>query len=282
LTLVGVLLPLIVFGLSAFLVPEWKGGCAHGWGDCFHLGKLALTPFVLWATAALYAVEVCRVTNPTERWIVLGFFFGAMVSSVCLAYGLVFCGLQMGRLAAWLLVPAYISAWYNARAIQLMKAASLNPVAFVIASCSSLPFWVGAVVWSRRTYEALPDQNPSCFVVTAATRGHRRLVGPFVQVKHGGHLVLANQQLMTLWQFEAAWRVHAPRSHARFRRAYNLIGPAIARNITSSWIADLAYLALKPAEFLACIAGRLNLGTDSDERLLPGPLPTIAKSQTTL
>jgi hypothetical protein len=272
LTLVGVLLPLFVFAFSAFLVPEWKGGCDHGWVDCFHVGKLALTPFVLWATAALYAVEVCRVAKPTARWIVLGFFFGAMVSSVCLVYGLVFCGLQKSGMAAWLLVPAYVPVWYITRAIQLMSAASFRPVAYVIASCSSLPFWFGAVVWSRRTYEALPDQAPSCFVVTAATRGHRRFVGPFVEVTHRGHLVQANQQLMTLWRFEALWRARTPRSHARFRRAYNRAGPAIARSITSPWIADLAYLALKPAEFLAGFAGRLNSGSNGNQGLSPLPL----------
>ena len=56
---------------------------------------------------------------------------------------------------------------------------------------------------------------------------------------------------MTLWQFEAWWRDHAKRSHALFRRAYNHLGPVVARRISSAWKADLAYLMLKPVEFVA-------------------------------
>jgi hypothetical protein len=61
----------------------------------------------------------------------------------------------------------------------------------------------------------------------------------------------ANQQLITLWQLEALWRTTALRSHTIFRRGYNLFGPIIARRITSPWVADAAYVALKPAELLA-------------------------------
>jgi hypothetical protein len=43
-----------------------------------------------------------------------------------------------------------------------------------------------------------------------------------------------------------------------FRRVYNKIGPVIARNISSPFLADALFLALKPAEFFA--RGLLNLG----------------------
>ncbi len=247
LSFVGVFLPLFVFGMSMGLVPEWKGKCSHGWIDCFHEGKLALTPLVLWATAALYAVEIWRVANRLRRWIVLGFFIGAMVSSICLVYGM-FCNDGM---LAWLLVPLYVSVWYSVRAIQLVKAAPFKPAEYVIATCGSLPFWIWAVIWSRRTYAALPDKPPDCFVVTAAMRGHRQVVGPFFEVTHGGHILQANQQLMTLWRFEAQWCVYAPRSHAGFRQIYNRLGPVVARNISGPLVADFAYFLLKPVEFLA-------------------------------
>jgi hypothetical protein len=252
--LVGVLLPLFVFAFSVFLVPEWKGGCTHGWWDCFHVGKLALTPLVLWATAALYAVEVCRVTDPTKRWIVLGFFLGALVSSGCLVYGLVCTSFGSGNLAAWLLVPGYVSVWYCARTVLLMRAAALTPTNYVTAACGSLPFWVGSLAWARYAYAALPNQPPSCFVVSAAMQGHPRLVGPFFETSRAGRSLMANRQLLTLWQFEALWRDRFPRSHSCFRRAYNRFGPSLARRITSPWAADLVYLALKPAQFLAELA----------------------------
>ena len=84
----GILLPLPVFWWSKYLVPEWKGGCTLGWVDCFHMGKIALTPFVIWATAALYAVEILGVRNRTRPWIVLGFLNGAIVSSMCALFGI--------------------------------------------------------------------------------------------------------------------------------------------------------------------------------------------------
>ena len=38
--------PLFFFIASAGLEPNWQGECQLGWLDCFHQGKLALTPLV--------------------------------------------------------------------------------------------------------------------------------------------------------------------------------------------------------------------------------------------
>jgi hypothetical protein len=43
----------------------------------------------------------------------------------------------------------------------------------------------------------------------------------------------------------------APRSHRRFRCFYNFIGPVVASRVTSPFIADAAYLAIKPVEIVA-------------------------------
>ena len=75
---IGILLPLFVFFMSVYIVPEWKGGCHRGWLDCFHLGKLALTPLVLWACAAFYTIQVLRPAYTHRTWIVLGIFTGAI------------------------------------------------------------------------------------------------------------------------------------------------------------------------------------------------------------
>jgi hypothetical protein len=249
----GVLLPLFVFLFSAFLVPEWKGGCRHGWLDCFHLGKLALTPLVLAATTALYALDIYRVANRTRQWIVMGIFLGAIIASVCFVFGIVTTGGQPGA-ALWLLVPFYVSVWYGIRAGQLAKTAGFGVAPYLRAFSCSLPFWLAGWFWSRYTYASLPDQPPSCFVVTATARGHESIVGPFFEINHGGRIRRANRQLITLWHFEALWRAHAPLSHALFRRAYNRLGPAVAGRITSPGMADLAHLAIKPVELLAALA----------------------------
>ncbi len=246
----GVMLPLFIFLFSAALVPDWKGGCRHGWLDCFHQGKLALTPLVLWATAALYAVEVSR-TKPPTRWIRLALFVGATVAGMCFLYGLLSIGGSAGTMLLWLLVPFYVTVWHAIRAYQLMAVSQFKPVTYALTFCGSMPFWIGGLIWSRRIYESLPNNPPNCFVVTAASRGHRKFVGPFYRIKRHGRTRAANQQLLTLWQLEALWSARAPRSHASFRFAYDRLGPGIARRLTSTWAADAAYVALQPAEFLA-------------------------------
>jgi hypothetical protein len=242
LSLLVVVLPLFAFFFSAILVPDSKAGCNHGWLDCFMVGKLALMPLALVATAALYSLEVWRVKNRTMKWVVVGIFLGALVSVPCLVYGV--CCIGLTKL---MLVPLYVAAWYTIRSVQLIKASDMRLKSYLGMLLGSLPFWVGSVLWSQNTYASLPDTS-NCFVVTAAGRGHRRLVGPIFKVNHAGRRVRANQQLIRLWQFENLWRIRAPRSHASFRHFYNRLGPVIAAQIRSPWQADLAYLTIKPLE----------------------------------
>lgn len=275
LSVVGLILPVFVFMASAFLVPDWKGGCHHGWLDCFHSGKLVLLPFVLWASSALYAVEVLRVQNRIRPWIVFGISLGALVSGVCLLFGLVV--LEFGRqgdnpLFMWLIVPLYVAVWYAIRAVQLARASSKSWGAHLVALSSSLPFWIASVVLSRRCYLALPDQPPDCFIVTAAMRGHVALVGPFTAIRRNGQPRIANRQLMIFWCIESIWSDRLPRSHNAFRRMYNRLGPEIARRIKSPFLADIIYLMLTPVELIGRLAlvvyDRTSLGQSPKDRRL--------------
>lgn len=247
----GVCLPLFVFLFSGGLVPDWKGGCHNGWIDCFYMGKLALTPFVLWATVALFYVEGGWVKGPVPAWVGPGLFMGAVISVVCLLFGIATTGLNaQGPLVWWLLVPGYIAAWYYLRAAKYAGANGGWKNCWKALGWS-MPFWCLGVIWSRHIYFTLPDQPPSCFVVTAAARGHAEVVGPFVETNHGGRVRRANLQLVTLWQFEALWRDRAPRGHRLFRGIYNRVGPVIAARIKQPWLADAVFMAIKPAELAA-------------------------------
>jgi hypothetical protein len=249
----GVMLPLLVFFLSAFLVPEWRGACRHGWFDCFHLGKLMLTPLVLWATGALYVREVCCVEPPYTRGLVQGLFMGTLVAGGCFVYGGVWVCLGVGvnTPVLWLLVPLYVALWHGIRLVQALEPSKPAARDCALSLLGSLPLWIGGVFWSQRIFEALPKNPPQCFVVTAASRGHRGLVGPLIEIERHGCRRWANRQLVTFWNFEAQWQRHAPTSHAMFRRIYNRLGAALARRIVSPWQADVVYLALKPAEWFA-------------------------------
>lgn len=260
-SLFGVLVPIGVFLLSSFLVPEWKGGCKHGWIDCFIGGKLALSPLVLWSTSSLYAVEVLRIQRPVSNSIVLGLWTGAGIAAICLFYCL-FAGFGKGGMGLWLIVPAYIALWQGWRAFQLGKETEFTVMPLIGTLVASLPCCIGSVIWSQKWYESLPDQPPSCFVVTAAGRGHHNIVGPFRNVSRHGRTCSANQQLLTLWQFEATWGKRSPRTHRAFRCIYNQVGPVVARRITSRWVADITYLALKPVELVAALVLNISVSTN--------------------
>ncbi|MBT5611257.1 MAG: hypothetical protein HN742_02050 [Lentisphaerae bacterium] len=231
-------------------MPEWKGGCHHGWLDCFHVGKLALTPLVLWACGAFYIVQILKPEPKPRVWVDLGVLVGAVTSTACFILGLVIHAFQDG-MAWWLLVPFYVAVWYSVLCVRAIRASGLGPVAYLITLAGSLPLWAISMFWSKNHYLSLPDNPPDCFVVTAALRGHEPIVGPFSDVERRGVPRIANSQLATFWKFERLWSLHCPRTHRLFRGTYNRVGPQIAARITSRITADLVYLLLKPAEAFA-------------------------------
>lgn len=256
-SLFGVMLPVVVFFESTLLVPEWKGGCTYGWLDCMQQGKLALSPFVLWGTISLYAIEFFPEQSRHLRWVALGLFMGALTAGCCLLMGIFWGREHQWPLVLGLFVPFYITAWLTFRAAQVVKMQSGTPTPYIVAILSSVPFCVGAAIWSRRVYERLPDNPPECFVVTAASRGHSAVVGPFAVIERHDRRVLANDQLIHFWKLEAAWTESFPRSHKLFRFIYNRWAPMIARRIVSPLAADCIYLLLKPAELLARVINAL-------------------------
>ncbi len=259
---VGILFPLFIFMMSFFLVPICKGECHHGWLDCFHVGKLALTPLVLWASAAFYTVQILKPQRTPHAWVDLGIFIGAATSTACFILGLVLHDFQDAMLW-WLLVPLYVSAWYLVLCIRVIRASRLNPVAYLITFAGSLPLWGVSMFWSKKVYLLLPDHfslrdHAGCFVVTAALSGHEWVVGPFLNVERRGMSRVANSQLATFWRFESLWALHCPRTHRVFRRFYNRLGPQIASRVTSRFVADVVYCLLKPLEAFAAVVVKFN------------------------
>ena len=249
-----VVLPLFIYFASSLLIYDlrWQGACRFGWLDCFILTKLTLAPFVLMATYALYRVEVLKDKSFSDRRLVLGIYVGALVAVVCALFGLICLQPYL-----WQLVPIYVAVWYVFRVVQIIRQSPLEFGNYFWITLATVPSWLISWFWAKHIYEALPKTPPQgCFVVTAASTGHARLVGPFVEIERRGEAFRANQQLLTLWQFERLWQNRFPRSHRRFRRIYNRIGPVIAARIRSPWLADAFYLALKPVELAATIINR--------------------------
>ncbi len=132
----------------------------------------------------------------------------------------------------------------------------------LLAAFSWLGAFLGACRWtierSLEEYAKLPvEQSGGCYVASAAAHGHRAFVGAQEIVAADGTVVRVNRQLRTLKAGELALRAVAPAVHRVLRCVYDALGPALASRLVNPWLADLAYLLLKPAEwasyaFLAC------------------------------
>lgn len=217
----------------------------------FQTGKYALTPVALFATAALYRLEVIGLGAARPRWVPLGLFCGVVTSVLCQVFEFACVSLD-GKLGWLRAALCYVPLWYGVRAVQWGLRAQLDALHYLWATLAMLPFWIGSWVWSQRVFQALPATQPEeCFVVTAAGRGHHSLVGPFFELERGGVRRRANGQLRAFWRFEAQWQAASPRTHRAFRKFYGRLGPVIAARVTSAWRADLLFLALKPLEYLA-------------------------------
>lgn len=261
----GVVLPVLGFAWSAIHVPDWKGGCRLGWVDCFHLGKLALSPLLLWGVCTLHVVEIGEIKTPIGAGVILGLMSGWVVSSVTLIHGIILIAGPSDPI--YLLSTLGFALWTGRKLVQLLPGSRIALPGLLATLGGSVPFWIGSVAWSQRIYESLPNDPPSrCFVVTAASRGHACLVGPFCRLAHGDIKRTANSQLLVFWQLEALWRAWWPTGHVLFRRAYDLIGPIIAQRISSPWLADLTYLGLKPFE----LGARLILSLPVRHQLIRG------------
>jgi hypothetical protein len=114
--------------------------------------------------------------------------------------------------------------------------------------------WSYSIYQMFELYNALPKEPP-CYVVTAAAQGHPGFVGSR-PVSASSGIIWVNRQLQTLKCAELVLQVLAPRLHRALRFVYNIIGPVLARRLTHPFLADIAYLSLKPAELLARFALR--------------------------
>jgi hypothetical protein len=118
-------------------------------------------------------------------------------------------------------------------------------------AAAHLAAWRKSMDLAIEAYNKLPTDPPQCYVCTAAVRGHARFVGSRPVAAPDGRIASVNDQLQTLKAAELALAIATPRFHRRLRRLYNHIGPPIARRLRNPWLADAAYVSLKPAEWLA-------------------------------
>jgi hypothetical protein len=109
--------------------------------------------------------------------------------------------------------------------------------------------WRLAVLRMLQAYAALPPTPPECYIASAAARGHPRLVRSRPAVAGDGRSFPLNRQTQRLKCAELAVQAAWPAGHRFLRRAYDALGPRLARRLRRPLLADAAYLLLKPLEW---------------------------------
>jgi hypothetical protein len=212
-----------------------------------------IVPFVY---SAIYRRAVARWMAPRVN----GFLVSAIVG------GLVIAGLFTRGSAPFLvLIGLTMAAPFWSFLLALRAAGWLlkhYETKFTLPRGIGLAAWLGAYALAWRfdilkmyeLYAALPPSPPpDCYVATAAARGHPRFVGARMVRRLDGSVMPVNRQLQRLKCLELAFLAVAPNFHRNLRRVYDRAGKWLASYIRNPYAADLAYLSLKPGEWLATL-----------------------------
>ena len=118
------------------------------------------------------------------------------------------------------------------------------------------------IALSFAKYSLLPLEplSDDCYVATAASKGYPAIVGSQRIPATNNQPVIVNQQLATFKAAELTLRAISPTAHRWFRSIYNRLGPRAAAKLRGPLIATVAYLFLKPAEWLCRIVLQIFLG----------------------
>lgn len=251
-----IFIPITTFLLSAAMAPEWKGGAGLGSLSLLYITKIYLLPFVLWAVASLYTVEVLRPQKIDRYWLLLGLFSGSIVSILLFLFALIdsiqIPGLGIeGVIIIVIVGPGYVPVWYTLRFWSLFKLSKLNKVTYLYTVMSQLPFWGYSIYTSKQKYLTLSENKPECFVATASSKGFPIIVGELIIYKHNSRHVHASKQMLRFWRFENIWAKNYPISHRKFRNIYNLSGKKLASHINTPLRASVSFILLKPVEWLS-------------------------------
>ena len=232
---------------------EWKGHKGPHWIYYVLEGYAGMT---LWPSylfgGVMFMVAVCNAKLATRFPVPLMFILIQTVISFWYTYACIAMRFAPGEL--WI-VPGSCGVCYGLYAVALFKyrdwsfadvkeywvTATVAIVAFVTSVVAKCPL-------AKAYYDQLPDEPPdTCFIVTAATRGHRNVVQTWYDESRRG---VVNQQLINFWAFESWLRSAFPTAHRRVRKVYNFVGPMVATLIVFKWQADIVYWLLKPVEFV--------------------------------
>lgn len=146
----------------------------------------------------------------------------------------------------------------------LARAAALTPVVLGLHAVAHA-LWLHETSGAFRVFtrtcghvlSTLPVQHVTrdChYLCTVAAQGHPWLVRPERIGRRGGVDIVVNRQLALANAFEDLLHDRWPRFGALCRRVYDRVGIPIAGALRRRWLADLVYVAMKPAEWCFYLA----------------------------
>jgi hypothetical protein len=249
------------FMLSTFaFAPQWKGSKGPSWLFYINddIAAVVLYPFYIGGAIA-FGNAVVKPQQAVKSPVVLAAMtINVLISLLYVVYVLVMRYVRADQ-QLFLLIPGNAAMAYFLMTIAVWRRRELTsnrrPWGWMYGWCGGfLLAMLAKVPLAMRFYASLPDEPPqSCFVVTAAARGHARIVG----TSYDSTLCRpVNQQLLRFWQFEELLADQSPRVHRSLRHVYNRIGPLLAKLIIARWQADLVFLLLKPLEWVAVMVIR--------------------------
>lgn len=251
-------------------VPEWQGDKGQHWFYYLNDGPAGWSTFPIFVAGAVsFAWSIIEpryaLRSPTNLALI------AINAVICWWYTIAtmfFSFAKEGRIAAF--VPLVCALNYSCYCALLARNVASR---WTFKELKSLPLvgWFLCVLTSivvkiplaQAYYASLPPNPPSgCFIVTAASRGHRWLVGSFQEAGTGRTI---NRQLCVFWEFERWLQTHLPGFHRCLRALYNRFGPLLARMIHWRWQADIVFVILLPCEVLLRFVGfGRSIGTATD------------------
>lgn len=182
--------------------------------------------------------------------LVLGFWVTSKPHPLALVVAVLVAGAPFWILLLSVRASAWILRHHETRLTPLRGLALLGWLGAWAAA------WRYDVLKTLSLYAALPPDPPRCYIATAAAQGHPRFVGSRLVRLPDGRRMRVNRQLQVLKCAELSLLAVFPRLHRGLRAVYDTCGRPLARGIRQPVVADLAWLLLKPAEWLAGLALR--------------------------
>jgi hypothetical protein len=198
-----------------------------------------------WATSKWVAAKVNKV--------LFLFMIGTLLISILISKGSVLILLLIGLTMAgpfWsFLIALRAAVWlYKTQETGFTLQRGLGVTAWLAVYAAA---WRYDILKMYELYALLPKQPPDCYIATAAARGHPQLVRACTVQLAEGRCMQVTKQLQVLKCAELALLAVNPRLHGLLRKVYDVVGKRLARLIRTSFLADVAYLSLKPFEWCA-------------------------------